>query len=297
MISILIPVYNYDCSCLVTDLNKEIQNNNLDAEIIVAEDGSEESFKVMNRCVSRLEHCSYVEFFDNKGRSRIRNLLAGMAKGEWLVFIDCDAGLVNDDFIRRYYNAVKEHPDVSVVCGGLEVPAFEDTSLFSLRYCYSVKRERRSADKRMENPYASFSSFNFMISSTVFRNNKFDEDFVDYGHEDTLFGEMLRINNVSILHIDNPLYHLGLEKNDIFLRKTKKSIEYLCKLRDKLKDCSRLYKAYSRIRRLHMSFFFNVFFRMFGDKMEHYLLNSNNPSMFVFDIYKLCYLVSLMKNT
>ncbi|WP_435525706.1 hypothetical protein [Chryseobacterium indoltheticum] len=43
-ISVCIPVYNFDVRELVYDLKKEIENQNIDAEIILIDDASEESF-------------------------------------------------------------------------------------------------------------------------------------------------------------------------------------------------------------------------------------------------------------
>lgn len=294
MLSILIPVYNYDCSRLAEDLNSEILENNLEVEIIVAEDGSDEKHKIMNRRISKLERCTYVEFLDNKGRARIRNLLGGMARGEWLVFIDCDAEVISRDFLRRYMDAAQANPTVDVFCGGLDVHVMTDPGQVSLRYAYSIKRERKSASARMKQPYKSFSSFNFMVRKQVFDNFPFDENFVEYGHEDTLFGEILGANGISLLHIDNPLIHLGLERNEIFLSKTRKSIVSLARFSVKLMGCSRLFSVYSVLHRYSLTGIVKFVYMIFRRKMESHLLKNSNPSMFVFDLYKLGYLSSLM---
>lgn len=290
MLSILIPVHNYSCSKLAEDLSSQIRRYALEAEIIVAEDGSDEEHKVCNRGIAKLPYCFYVEFLENKGRSKIRNSLAGMAKGEWLVFIDCDAEVIDGDFVKRYYEISLNGGDADIYCGGLDVKAPDDLSAKSLRYYYSLKREKRSAAERMSSPYSSFSSFNFMIRTSVFFKYPFDESFIEYGHEDTLFGDVLRDNGVKLKHIDNPLYHNGLELNEIFLSKTERSIESLYKFRDKLFNCSRLYQFYAKLKRFHVLFLCRCFYLLFGSKVRKYLLESKNPSIVVFDLYKLGYL-------
>lgn len=293
MVSILIPVYNYSCLPLVEALHAEVEANGLDVEIIVAEDGSDEANKVVNRPISKIPGCSYVEYLSNKGRSKIRNLLADMSKGDWLLFMDCDAGVCNEHFIGNYIEACRNNQGVDVFCGGLEAPVVEDLKPISLRYQYTILREKRSAHQRNAHPYKAFVSFNFMISRKAFEKVHFDESMVEYGHEDTLFGKSLRDGGFKVMHIDNPLYHYGLERNEVFMKKTEKSIESLYVFRDKLSDVSRLYIAFDSIRRKHCLWMLGLCWNMFGKKMRRKLLDSSHPSMFMFDLYKLCYLASV----
>lgn len=58
----------------------------------------------------------------------------------------------------------------------------------------------------------------------------FDESIVTYGFEDTLWANQLSKHNIKMLHIDNPIIHQGLEKNSVFLSKTKWAIENLVEL-------------------------------------------------------------------
>ncbi|MEM9260646.1 MAG: hypothetical protein AAGA62_13425, partial [Bacteroidota bacterium] len=48
-----------------------------------------------------------------------------------------------------------------------------------------------------------------------------------YGHEDTLWGQQLAKAGVGILHIDNPVTHLGLETSGVFLEKQHRAIHNL----------------------------------------------------------------------
>lgn len=290
MLSILIPVHNYNCFKLAEDLSNQIKKYTIEAEIIVAEDGSDEEHKIYNRGIAKLPYCLYIEFLENKGRAKIRNSLAGMANGEWLVFIDCDAEIIDGDFVKRYYEISLNSSDADIYCGGLDVKVPNDLSAKSLRYYYSLKREKRSAEERMENPYSSFSSFNFMIRANVFFKYPFDENFIEYGHEDTLFGDILRDNGVKLKHIDNPLFHNGLELNEIFLGKTERSVESLYKFRDKLFNCSRLYQFYAKLKKFHVLFLFRCFYMLFGSRVRRYLVESKKPSIAIFDLYKLGYL-------
>ena len=79
MLSILIPTYNYDCTQLVRDLQKQAEKALTKYEIIVMDDASA-TCKETNRDINSLPHCQYIELTENIGRSRIRNRLADMAR-------------------------------------------------------------------------------------------------------------------------------------------------------------------------------------------------------------------------
>ena len=57
-----------------------------------------------------------------------------------------------------------------------------------------------------------------LIPKKIFLAIKFDESITKYGHEDTLLGIMLEKEKKEIFHINNPLYHNGIENNIIFLQ-------------------------------------------------------------------------------
>ena len=102
MLSILIPVYNFDISRLVNNLNDLAYTADIDFEIIIIDDASEEEFKIKNRTLDKLDKVKYIEEAQNLGRSRIRNKLADMASFQYLLFIDCDSAISGKDYIKNY---------------------------------------------------------------------------------------------------------------------------------------------------------------------------------------------------
>ena len=60
MLSILIPVYNYNVEILVQKLINQIRNNSIVAEILILEDGSDQ-YKEDNY---KLDSYSEVQYFD-----------------------------------------------------------------------------------------------------------------------------------------------------------------------------------------------------------------------------------------
>ena len=62
ILSILIPVYNYNCVALVKALQQQAENCNIDYEILVADDGSDNAAIVcLNREINAIPHSFYHE--------------------------------------------------------------------------------------------------------------------------------------------------------------------------------------------------------------------------------------------
>ena len=111
---------------------------------------------------------------------------------------------------------------------------------------------------------------------------------------------MLEKEKKEILHINNPLYHKGIENNIIFLQKTQQSIlslkelyeraEYSSQLSNKIKILS----FYKKIKPLHIPISF--LFTSIRPLIEKYLITNKKPSLIVFDFYKLAYLCTSMQN-
>ncbi len=286
MLSILIPTYNYECLGLVEELHRQAQTLSFPVEILIADDASKEEMKRNNRKINRLNNCMFIELKENIGRARIRNFLSEKAQYDLLLFIDSDAGLVSNDFLQKYVSAIHGN---DVICGGLLYDRPIPSKQFSLRYYYGISAEEHSAKERNVHPYAKFSSFNFLIRKRIFQKILFDESFSGYGHEDTAFGIELEKRKIKINHIDNPLFHLGLEKNDAFLHKTEMSIENLYRYSDKLNGNVHLLSTFNKVKKYKSQVLLSFIFKKTRELMKKELL-SNHPSMNIFAFYKLGYL-------
>ena len=73
MLSINIPVYNYEVSELVSQLAEQADDMQIVYEIRVYDDGSKESVKLKNCKITGLTGVIYKEIKTNLGRSAIRN--------------------------------------------------------------------------------------------------------------------------------------------------------------------------------------------------------------------------------
>ncbi len=290
MLSILIPTYNYVCTDLVRDLQKQAARLDCPYEILVADDGSAETFKSANRTISSMPCCKYVELPDNVGRARIRNILGRMARYDWLLFMDCDAVVVREDFLARYMAARLQ---AKVVYGGLVHPARLPSPDVALSYYYEKNAEPRfTPERRMKHPYKVFRTFNFMVERATFLAHPFDEEIAMYGHEDTLFGKGLQDGGIPILHIDNPLLNNGLDKSLPFLDKTEESLRTLYVHREKLTGHSGVLNLYAHLERRGCSRLVAGLFRLLRKALRRNLTGCH-PSLYLYAFYKIGYFCML----
>jgi glycosyltransferase involved in cell wall biosynthesis len=293
MLSILIPVFNYQCYKLVCDLHNQAEQACLEYEIVVMDDASTVVF-LENELIAQLSNCRYIVSPVNLGRAAVRNALAEESKFPYLLFIDCDAAVCSDSFVLNY---LPYFSDNNIICGGC---TYTDTLLdpvYSLRWTYGKLREGRCAAEKNKDVHNTFTTFNFLIPKKIFKVIRFDETIKKYGHEDTLFGQTLREKGFHYQHIDNALLHEGLDTNDVFITKAEDSVGSLLYLYKTgqypfLICQSKLLFVYNRMNENHLRIVIKYLFLCFRSLLRR-SLKSIKPSLRLFDIYKLGYLCSL----
>ncbi|MDL2323186.1 glycosyltransferase [Bacteroidales bacterium OttesenSCG-928-A17] len=289
MLSICIPIFNFDVTRLVNDLRDQAIGIGHPFEIILMDDASDEKFQKTNRKLNG-ENIRYIQLDENIGRSRIRNKLAESACYPYLIFMDCDSSVPSENYIQSYLPFCKP----SVVCyGGRIYENRKPDKKFLLRWKYGVCRESLPAMIRKKNPNHSFCTNNFLIHKQIFEQIRFNEELAGYGHEDTYFGLELSAKKITIQHIDNPLIHIGLESASEFLGKTRNGVVNLIKVDKLLSELypeyinhSKLIRTRNRLRKWHLTKPAILFFRLFEKGMRANLLGAN-PSLVIFDLYKL----------
>jgi len=108
MLSICIALFNFDAKPLVNELIAQIRNDNLPAEIIVRDDGSDSSFLKLNSILHDFEEVTFIEG-KNIGRSANRNAMAEMAKFDYLLFLDADSIPENSFFLKNYITDIQSN--------------------------------------------------------------------------------------------------------------------------------------------------------------------------------------------
>lgn len=291
MISVLIPTYNYNVVSLVENIHKQCKSHlNSEFEILIYDDCSTDNDIVnQNQVLRTLEHCDFNVLSKNIGRSAIRNMLSQNAKYDWLLFLDADVMPIQGNFISNYIKTIAQEP--CVIYGGILYPEIKNTEQKSLRWHYGKKREALHHSERNKNVYLSFLTLNFLIHKSIFNIVKFNEDIPNFRHEDTLFSYNLMQHRIPVKHINNPTYHLGIEDSKTFIKKSLESVEAVnLFIKNGLIEpkYTRISHTYSTLKKIRLDFIFSKLFKLLKSRFEKNLLSSK-PSLFIFDLYRLCY--------
>jgi len=293
MISVLIPIYNFNIAKLVKDLHAQLTYANVEFEMILGDDASPHSYN--NEKLIELQNVNYFSLPENIGRAKMRNLLVEKAKYPYLLFMDCDAAVMYSTYINNYLVEISRNVSPVCIIGGVAYRAQKPNPKYYLRWHYGKKRETTDADLRNRKPYKSFTSFNAVFSKSIFEFVKFDESFSTYGNEDTFFGDQLRNAQIPVIHINNSLYHEGLDNNEEYLKKVETSIDNLItllqskKIQNHFVNENRLLSTYFKFKRFKVTPLLRLFYKLFLPTIKNRILKL--PSIFGLDLYKLGYLI------
>ena len=237
MLSILIPVYNHDCSVLVNTLYEQCNREKIKFEIIIAEDGSSDVYTYQEE--NNIRHIIRTK---NVGRSAIRNFLFNEAIYPNLLVMDCDVTITNHDFIKTYLLYSNTH---KILCGNIIYKTQCKGKYNQLRCSYEKKYyDTHSVKKlnRMNRP--PFRTTCFLIHKSITQTIRFDERFTKYGYEDVKFGKDLYDAGYKVFYINIPILVYSNETDQEFIKKTEQAIQTLCNFKDDLrKDCKLLQYA------------------------------------------------------
>jgi glycosyltransferase involved in cell wall biosynthesis len=296
MLSILVPIYNYNTNPLVLELHKQCLECNIEFEILCQDDCSNE-FLTENQNSNSLENCYFSANKTNLGRGKNINSLAEKAKFEWLLILDCDTFPRDSNFIKNYITEI-ENNESPVVFGGIIYETQKPEKEQLLRWVYGTQREALSLEKRSKKPRSRALTSNLLIKKDLFIQNPFDATITKYGYEDLCFLSKLELKNIRVSHIDNPTFHLNLETSILFLNKTKTALENLSFIIDSKitpKLDSKISTAYEVLNKLKLTRIVTFIFKKSENKIEANLL-SENPSLYLFDWYKLGYFCKIRRN-
>ncbi len=291
MLSICIPVYNVDVTMLVRNLIQQVQQLSISIEVLLYDDGSKIEYKKKNRALKKYDQVKYNELEVNHGSAAIRNKMAAESLYDYLLFLDSDSEISND-YLQKYLPYINSKKQI--ICGGRIHPEKLPSINKSLRWKVGKLREDFSAEQRNKIPNKSFMSNNFLIKKSLYKKVLFDETIKRSGHEDTMFGIKLELMGVYIFHINNPLIHVGLEDNIEFINKTEQRLDTLKIIEINNINNELLYKRitvlryYNILKKLKLISITGLFFNLSKSVLSKYLIVSN-PSMFIYDIYKLGY--------
>ncbi|KJD32086.1 hypothetical protein PK35_11655 [Tamlana nanhaiensis] len=278
MLSVLIPTYNCQITQLVNILHKQTTALNIAFEIIVFDDCSTNKETTrQNQRITALKNTYYTILSKNLGRSAIRNALAKQAKYDLLLFIDAGTIPKSNSFIKNYID-LKVHKIASGGMTFLEIPPQKPNKL---RWLYTKRRE-----------FKALCSSNFIIQKEVFLSHPFDETIKTYGYEDVLFFNTLKQHQFKIHFFNNPVIHNADDNAKIFIKKTETALNNLVLLYKKKKispEQVKLLHVYLTLKSLKIAGLTSFIFKIVRP-LVLINLNSNNPSILLFDFYRIGYL-------
>ncbi|TNE28745.1 MAG: glycosyltransferase [Bacteroidetes bacterium] len=293
MISILIPTYDEDVTALATALSKQAKALDEKAEVLICDQAPNGSHQSSNLKLNTLSNVEYLLWNEKSGRSANRNYLAERASNEWLLFLDSDTQVISDDFVKSFADRKEKG---HAICGKMVYSEEDPGPKMRLRWKYGRAREMKSAKQRNVRPFSSFLSYCFLIHKRDFDKVKFDEQIVEYGHEDTLFGKRLAHEFITPIHTDIPLLHTGLIPPSNFLDKVRQSVRSLNQLTERglVDEDFKLYHTQQRLAKYRFDYLLALFYRIFHKAMEAQLCGAH-PSLMVLDLYKLSYFCTFRK--
>ena len=288
MISICIPIFNFNASALIRELSDQLKRLNIPSEIIVIDDCS------VIHIDSNIAVCqthTYLQLDKNIGRAKIRNLFLSYAQYEYLLFLDCDSLIISPDFISDYINSITPKKSL-VICGGRVYAKEKPKRKYLLRWEYGIKKESQPFIIRQQFPNKSFMTNNFLIHRKLLERIKFDEKLGGYGHEDTLFGYALLKHGINIMHIENPVLNGDVEENEIYLAKTEQGILNLTRIIEyvnndpELAQNITLLHFYEKLKDKKLILIIDALFKL-SSPLIKFLLTKGIFQLWMFDFYKL----------
>jgi len=289
-LSVCIPVYNQDVRALVDALRAQSLTAPLPVEILVADDGSDDFFRNVNKNHAIQSGIRYFQLDRNEGRSFVRNFLGSECRTSHILFLDGDSVIENLDFLCRYGELIGRHPD-TVLCGGTYFRQRRPDRSISLHYKYGIRVVAHLHSKKDKQGRFHFMSSNFVMPADVFRTVGFDLRLRGYGHEDTVFGYELDKRNIPVVGVDNTVLHNDLDTNDVFLDKIRQSVHNLNLMQasgdyGKALSSVRLVRIAEKLRSAYVAGIYRGIFRWL-EKPVISNLQGGRPSLFLLQLYKL----------
>ncbi|WP_055448198.1 glycosyltransferase family 2 protein [Lacinutrix mariniflava] len=291
MLSVLIPTYNYNVSKLIATIHSQLITSSVAFEIIVLEDGSTSKINSSNA----LSNTQIIENTTNIGRVKARQALALKAKYDWLLFLDADVTPKSDKFISNYIDAIALEYDAYF--GGFAYYKNKPEHSYILRWKYGKTKEQIPASTRNKLPYKVIISANYLIKKSVFNSvNSKIEDNKGYGF-DNYFGALLQNNKVKVRHIDNEVYHLGIEKSEVYLKKKEQAaltLIHFYKTEGFNNHSNDLLQLFSKLYQLNLVWLFSLLYKFLKNSMKKNLL-SISPSITILQLYRISFMCNAYK--
>lgn len=251
-LSILIPFYRDDASQLIIDLSE--QKTDSPVEILLIDDGTGDASlteKIETLIRSLQTPACLITLAQNQGRAAARNHLQNTARADWILFLDADMRPTHDRFLQTYLETIRSG-QADVIFGGFTVEEKSRDKSGELHRALSAVSDCLPLSERQAAGPQFVASSNLCLRKNVMTENPFDDGFKGWGWEDSEWAARIATSH-SLIHIDNPALHLGLESTETLLNRFKSSGPNYVRFTEKHPELAKtltLYKLSKRLKKL-----------------------------------------------
>jgi len=251
-LSVLIPFYRDDASQLISDLSQQKTDSSI--EILLVDDGTGNDVltKRIETLIESLKMpASIITLEQNQGRSAARNHLQNTARADWILFLDADMRPTHDRFLQTYLETIRSG-QADVIFGGFTVEEKSQHKSGELHRALSEVSDCLPLSERQAAGPQFVASSNLCLRKSVMTENPFDDGFKGWGWEDSEWAARIAKSH-SLIHIDNPALHLGLESTETLLNRFKTSGPNYVRFTEKHPELAKtltLYKLSTRLKKL-----------------------------------------------
>jgi len=119
-VSIMIPTYNQP-EFAVLAIESALKQDYANLEVIVSDDSTNDKTAIVSSVFNDNKRFSYYKNEINIGRvANYRKLLFELVKGDWVLMLDGDDYLIDENYITKCVNLVSQNPDVILVGAGIK---------------------------------------------------------------------------------------------------------------------------------------------------------------------------------
>lgn len=217
-LSVLIPFYKDDARALLKDLDSQLSDGQI--EVLFYDDGTNDTeltANMRNAVATAKGPIRLITNENNQGRSAARNALFDAARGDWVLFLDADMRPAHNVFLGNYISLI-ESCGADILFGGFEVEAQQADADRDIHRALSEISDCLTLDERQAAGPQYVASSNLCVRRKVLEEEPFDSGFTGWGWEDSEWAARVS-KRFTLVHVDNPAIHLGLETTETLLKR------------------------------------------------------------------------------